>query len=248
MQFSIARLIQLFNRDFIIRSRMVLSSILILIFFFFLITTAGHKFVKPSEGGAINPIMIWFFIMLFILGPFLTASSLGHFTTSQRRLSTLLIPASTLEKVFMRWLYTFPFFVLVVTLVFYFFFNGYVDLYGHYFSEQTAHVADRLRMHFVPYFILLYGIGHSIVLFFAHYYNRYAAIKGGLISIGVFLVIGIIRVLYNYSSESPTDVWTMLENAIFNNMTFIGDNPYRLLWIAPLFWVLTYRIARRKEV
>jgi len=248
MEFSIARLIQLMNRDFIIRSRMVFSAILIMIFLFFLITLVAHKFVNPSAGGAMNPIMLWYFIMLFIFGSFLTASSLGQFATSQRRLTTLLIPASTLEKVFVRWLYTFPLFAITLTAIFYFFFNGYIDLYGHYFSEETGHVAERLRTKIAPYFVLLYGIGHSIVLFFAHYYNRHAAIKGGLISVGIFLIIGLIRFLFDYSAQSSSDVWFMLENAIINNMAFIGDNPYRLLWIAPVFWVLTYRIARRKEV
>ena len=248
MEFNLHRLYLLIRRDLTSHFRWIIGAILIFVFIFFLITAAGHNFLRISTGGAMNPIMICFFGALFILGPLFTASSMGHFATTQKRLNNLLVPASTFEKVLRRWFYTFPLFVIILGAIFYVFFTSYVGMYGHYFDEMTANVAEKLRSKMVPYFVLLYGVGHSVALFFAHYFNRHAAIKGGLISIAAFMLIGIVRLLFELSSHSDLSAWSIFEIAIFKNMQFIGDNPFRLIWIAPVFWILTLVVARRKEV
>ena len=247
MDINAQRLLNLFQRDIIVYFKWFIGAVLITIFLFFAVTTVGHNFVNLSQGGAMNPIMLTFVISLFLFGPLFTASGLGHYRTSQSRLTNLMLPASTLEKVFMRWFYTMPFFVLILALVFYSFFEGYVTLYGHYFSEETTHVTTKLRTKMAPYFILLYSVGHSIALFFAHLFNRHAVIKGGLISIGVFLLIGFVQVLFAGIGQDQ-HVLTILENVIMKNLIFIGDEPFRLVWLAPVFWVLTYFVARRKEI
>ena len=248
MDINVHRLMNLFHRDIIVYFRWIIGAVLILIFLFFAATAIGHNFINLSGGGAMNPIMVVFFIALFIGGPILTASGLGHFHTASSRLSNLLLPASTLEKVFMRWFYTMPFFVLILAIVFYIFFEGYVSMYGHYFLEETANVANKLSTKMVPYFILLYGVGHSIALFFAHLYNRHVVIKGGLASIGIFLLIGLVQVAFGSSGHEEPNALIILENVIMKNLTFIGDDPFRLVWLAPVFWVLTYWIARRKQI
>ena len=248
MTFNLQRFIYLLKRDFIIHKRWTVAAITILVFTFFLIGSAGHNFINLSQGGATTPIMLVFFCSLFILGPIFTATGLGHFTTPQNRLRHLLIPASTFEKVLSKWIYTLPLFLLLLSSLFYFFFCGYVQLYGHYFSPETVNVTDKLSMRLAPYFMLLYMIGHSIAFFFSHYYNRHAVLKGGGISIATFLIAGIISMLINYSLIKTDGLFVAFENAIWNNLNYIGTNPYHFLWIPPLFWWITFQIAKRKEV
>lgn len=244
MEFSMPRFINLLRRDYILHGKKILYAFLLVILVLTILTLIGHRLISPNAGGGIQVIMICFFGFLIFGGGFLTSSNLGDLNSAAKRTQYLSIPASTFEKVLSKWFYTLVLFLSISYLIFYGFAAGYTSMFADKIPPEAQGFMDHITARMFPFFSMLYIIGHSIAFFFSFVFNSFVAVKGGLVTIVIFLVLSLIVALFNLGGEHSFDrIWG---DAIFNIMVLLQENLKRFLLIAPVFWVLAYYVFARK--
>ena len=248
MEFSLKRFGRVLYKDYISYRKWFILIVLIMFIAVFCITIIGHKLIATNGGGASQMLLVTFFAGLILLGGYFSSTNLGDLRTPQRRLHYLSLPASTFEKVLSKWLYTLPLFVLVLASVYFIFFTGYESMYGHMFNEEAKSINYKIKTRMFPYFIGLYVFGHSVALFFSFLYNRYTAIKGILVCAIIFFSIAVFKILLDNSVMLEKGILEGLMDSVWNLMAFTGDKPLQLVLLAPIFWVLTYFVAKRKQL
>ncbi len=246
MEFNLKRFTQLLKRDFLLHRKKTLMAIILIILALFIFTIIGHNLININAGGGLQVILLSFFGLLIFGGGFLTSSNLGDLNSAAKRTNYLSIPASSFEKVFSKWLYTLVIFLAIVSLINYGFFYGYIALVSEHFTEESYKLVEHIKTRMFFFFIMLYIIGHSIAFFFSFIFNSFAAIKGGLISVCIFLVMGVFLALFQLGSGPSFDV--LWGDAIWKMMVFFQENIYKLLILAPVFWILSYFAFSRKTV
>ncbi len=254
MQFNLSRFLSLINRDFILHKKGLIVSVSALCLLLLLVVVFGHQFKSPDQFTASIQMMVMAFVVVLVIGGgLLTASNLGDLKTAVRRADYLSIPASNFEKVLSKWLYSLPLFLIVVSFIFLFYESVYIGIYGDSFTEEGLQIATRMK-YLVLHFVSLYVVGHSVAFFFSFLFNSFAAIKGGLISLFILFITGILLAFLNiqgvqehfeYGDGSISEVFSL---SYWNLMIYIDGNATWLMLCAPLFWVFAYLVFKRKTV
>jgi len=250
MEFNINRFTLILKKDFLQYRKWIGLGLITLALAVLCITIIGHNLIPMENGGASQLLMVGYFMILTIGGGYLASTNFGDLRSAGRRIQYLTLPASTFEKVLSKWLYTLPFYLISITGIFWLVFATYGASFHDQFSENTLLVNQRIQSRMGLYYIILYVVGHSIAFFFSYVFNRYTAILGALISFSIFMLMGFINMLIFHfpSSISFNSLIEACNTSMWHVMTKIGDHPFQLLIIAPIFWILTYFVAKRKQV
>lgn len=246
MDFSISRFFKLINRDFILHRKKLFLTFAALVLLTFLAVIIGHNLISLQAGGGIQSLFILYLLLLLVGGGFFTCNNLGDLSSVSKRINYLSIPASTFEKLLCKWLYTLPIYAGGITLFIWAFFKGYLLIFGEVFSAEAFGIADKMQNIMAVAFLQLYVFGHAIAFFFSFFFNSYAAIKGALASFGLIVFVGIISTAFmpdtglGFFENSGLAIWKMLN--------YIVQQPIALMLTAPVFWVLTYLVFKRKSV
>jgi len=120
------------------------------------------------------------YTMCLVGGMILTSIIYWEFRNPAGRISYLTLPASHLEKVVSRGLYTLVIFPLAITAMFFCIFKIVELLDGPAYKD--VFISELL-----PTIIQLYLIAHAIVYMFAIWINKYVAPKTALIALVTFI-------------------------------------------------------------
>jgi len=246
MDFSISRLFQLINKDILLYKKKVLLAIIVAIFVTFFATVLAHNLVSLNAGGGIQGLFLLYIFLLLIGGGFLTSTNLGDLRSVSSRISYVGIPASTLEKLVCKLLYTLPLYAGGVSLLIWIFFKGYMAMYGDVLPAEALGIAEKMSTVLPLYFLRLYVFGHAVALFFSFFYNTYASIKGALVCITAFLSFCFIRSFFITDRG-----FGLLENfgqSTWEVSSYLSMQPNAFMVLAPIFWVLSYFVFKRKSV
>ncbi len=244
MDFSMTRFTQLLKRDYILHNKRAFASILLLILVLSFLSFLGHRLINPEEAGGLQLIMIGYLGSIIFIGGFLTSSNLGDLKTPARRIQYLAMPASNFEKVLSKWLYTLVLFLAVVLIIFYGFAYGYFNLFADKGFDNVHRLYALFTERLFPLFSMLFIIGHSIAFFFSFLFNSFAAVKGGILTALVFLLITLVLTVFQLDKgQSFSFVWG---EAIYNVLLTLQENIKKFLLIAPFFWALSYFVFTRK--
>ena len=253
MEFNMSRFFALIRRDWMLHRKLFFTGLVGLFIFVFLVSRFIQFYLLPGlsteESGSANDftgeefsiLMISFVGILFIIGGLLTSSNLGDFRTRARRIDYITLPASILEKVMSKWLYTLPLFVVILISMYLFFYQLFITLNRDFLTPDMLERGYTISMIGLK-FLQVYFVFHGIAFFFSFYFDRFVAIKGGLVSLVIFLILSLIlNLTVDFEMGDSLDV------TIFYMLVFIQEHTYILMAITPILWVATYFVFKRKS-
>jgi len=236
----------LINKDLILYRYKVLLATLVIIIISFIAVVVGHNLISLRAGGGVQGLFLLYLLLLWIGGGFFTSTNLGDLRTIGNRISYIGTPASSLEKVLVKLLYTLPLYAGGISLIIYIFYWGYMSIYGAVLPDEAITITDKLSTHMALYFLRFYVFGHAVAFFFSFYYNTYASIKGALVSGLAFIGFCLIRTVFlldngfGYLENLGESTWELIIH--------ISINPNLFMFIAPIFWIMSYIVFKRKSV
>ena len=250
MKFNITRFSNLIRRDIITYKKAALYAfagtfgLLTLIYFFARLTEDGNGIT----GDFWKHIYIAF---VYILGLSFTSIIFREFKTPAGRLQFLSLPASNLEKLGSRWLYSlivFPIFLtFAVWVMSKFTITGGPGMFDHFHNEEGK------------YLLLGYVLLHSSMFLYAVWFNNLVAIKGTILGLLVtivfaFLLAAIFWIIFNEyfhgSLRAGPSVNVNIDRA--GQMFFeekvqpVGEFLIKF-FVAPFLWVVSYFKMKEKE-
>lgn len=260
MDFSISRLFKLMRKDFIIHRKYLLLALVamfavcgLMVFFTSDGAPAGSNQVPPDAGEIV------FTILLLVCGCIVTATIFREFRYGPERLRFLSLPASNFEKVLSKWIYTLPFYFMVVLVVFSI---GY-PLFSAILESMTDFqfvALTELELRFFKYPILAFFIAHSIIFLLAILYNRFPIPKilvtGLVLALiaAVLLAIYFRIIFYDHFSGLFKETELFRTRRLSNEFqqwapTFFEQFPYLFAMIGvPFIWLISYFKMKEKEV
>lgn len=261
MQFSINRFFNLVRRDFIVHKKSILGYLLLMVVFssfsMWMVSDVDsnnvpHELLPPDAGEIV------FTTLLFVVGAFFTITNFREFRSDATRLQYLQLPASNFEKVFSRWLYTLPGYVMLSIFVFLIVYNLVGPIIEHYLSVTYAPMSD-MDFRILYLMVVLYTIGHSFVFLLTLIHNRYVIPLSLLTSILVFVALalgaGILLRTIFFShftgvmrpSEYQQNVMLSPEFKDWVEIFFSNIHWYLLMTVVPFLWVVSYFLMKEKE-
>lgn len=260
MDFSITRLFNLIKKDFIISKKFLLLLIVslvavcaLLVFFTSDGVPMNSNQVPPDAGEIV------FGVLLIIGGSVITATIFREFRNPPERLKFLSLPASNFEKVFSKWLYTLPFYFLVVCVIFIVGYPLFSSLIGSWIDVEYVHLQE-LRPKYFGYLGLSYFLVHSGIFMFSLFYNRFPLPKiivtGFFLAIAGFAVIALLTriIFYDHFQGFFRGTELMFSKQLSNDFQiwmemFLLKLPYRFAMIGvPFIWLISYFKMKEKEL
>lgn len=255
MQFNLNRFFKLIKRDLIIYKRpmmLVLGGAAVLLF---LISTMVY-FGDENDASALNGDywMVWATIMLMGGGYLFTSSVFWEFRNPDSRLGFLTTPASNMEKMLSRWIYSFILFPLSVMALTYLVYLVCKVLY-----PGVTWSGEDYRQYMRPA-SQIYLWCHGMLFMFAIWFNRYTAPKAAIVSFLLFIVTticaaGLLYIVFNSAFDSPFGMTDNVniepnENFKLNVENNLGPLLLRISLIVPtiFFLVVSYFKMKEKEV
>ena len=261
--FNLQRFANLLQRDWILYGKHLITIALIMMAYCLCLMLIGKDAAAysvtttgPSNLTGILLPEILFMNIVGLVGFIFTLLVFKDFRTSQERLQFLQLPASNFEKVFSKWLYSFPGFWILTAIVFFLSYNIFGTLIERY-SDAVYPPLAYIRLSSFKYMFISYALGHSVLLLLAIIYNRFVIPKSmltliGLAIINMIVLFIIIRlVMYNHF-----DGWSLRGQDVNFSITFqdnakwlLHNLPYLFLFIiAPFLWVVSYFKMKEKEL
>ncbi|QNE38230.1 hypothetical protein F1C16_01000 [Hymenobacter sp. NBH84] len=212
------------------------------------------------NSGSMNTSVQTMFFALFLLGAgaFFTSTIFQQFGFKNRAIAALCLPASTLEKYLVGWIYSFVLFLLVYVPVFYLA-NSIVLLLFN--TPSGYHEAmDLFDPQDQPYTILYaYAVLHAVMLVGAIFFEKAQFVKTGFVVFGVLGVLTLVnfQVLKTmFGAELVTTLPFTGANFRTMNSFYRVDLPEtQMQWIGlvfvvltVLFWTVAYARLREKQV
>ena len=200
MQFSIDRLMRLMRRDWILYRKPILYGMAgVIVFLCAQVLIA----VLQSDNGVLNTgeWLNWYGFFLIGGGLILTSTIFWEFKEPASRSQFLILPASHLEKVFSRWLYTLILYPLFLSLTF----------FVIYQATEVFSIAEPWPSTPPEFAIMgsVYLLCHSVVFLGSIVFNKYVAPKSILSTLVVFLVTVFIAVfIFRGIFHNLFDGWT----------------------------------------
>ena len=261
MQFSINRLFKLMKRDFIVHKKSILGYLLVMfVFSSFVMWMVSDVDSDGVQHGLLPPDAgeIVFTTLLLVTGAFFTFTIFREFRSDTNRLQYLQLPASNFEKVFSRWFYTLPGFVLLTTVVFLIVYNVVGSVIEYYLPVTYSPLSD-MNFKILYLIVVAYALGHSIVFILTLIHNRYviplSMLTGILVIVALVLGAGILlRVIFfdhftgiMRPSEYQQNVMLSTEFKDWAEGFFSNIHWYLLMTVLPFLWVVSYFLMKEKE-
>jgi hypothetical protein len=228
----------------------VLAGVLVLCGAFLLIIAPGA--LEPGFQTAS------YVILLFVSGGIFTSTVFAEYGEKNRAIPALTLPATAFEKFLVGWLYSYPIFLAVYTLVFYLALLGLGSL--RHMPAGRHFIVFSVGQSQMPVFLVMFTIIQSLALFGAIFFRKLQFIKTGF---AFFITLGMVVVCNSLFLKIITGV-TVEKMAIpFGFLNFyIGDKYYSigtgsqaselvlvlLMVVAASTWVAAYYRLKEKQV
>ncbi len=191
-----------------------------------------------------------YFFSLFVAGTLYASQYFADLSSRPKGINFLLVPASRFEKFLSSLLYTVVFFFVFLTVAFYIVDALMVILFnaisGASEAGEKASVVNVLQLDYIKFgpnaainVLAVFLAIQAIFLFGSAYFKKYNFLKT-IISGFVAFLIGFFILYLTYPVLFPQDkvpAWMALVISLL-----------LMYFVAPLFWILTYRQLKRKQV
>lgn len=260
MEFSLSRLFNLIRKDYIINRKYILLSIVsivaicaLMVFFTSDGAPMNSKQVPPDAGEIV------YGVLLIVCGSVITASIFREFRNQPERLKFLSLPASNFEKVFSKWLYTLPFYFLIISAIFVTGYPVFSNIIGYLIDLEYVPLQE-LRPRYFGYLSLAYFLIHSAIFLFSLFYNRFPIPKiivtGFILAMAGFAVILLLTriIFYDHFQGLFRGSELMFSRKLSNDFqiwieTFMMKLPYLFAMIGvPFIWLISYFKMKEKEL
>ena len=218
----------------------------------------GGFFISYIAMGLLNPAgqTVLFFFLLVLAGTIFTSTIFNDLGEKKKSIPTLLLPASTLEKFLVGWLYSYVLFILVFTGMYYFALVAVI-----YF--QTVRGDNEQMMMFFNYktlwMFVLFSFCQSVALFGSVLFEKLHFIKTAFC---FFIAIGLIILLNtlwlkgltgkDVAPAMPFSSTLLHEGKSIYVLSPIDEGMFWVMWviitITIFFWIAAYFRLREKRV
>jgi hypothetical protein len=252
--FSINRFWRLFKKHTKEHYRNYMMSITVLIGVMML---GGSFLVYMADVQLDKNIQTFFFFsILWLAGTIFTSTVFADLGERKKAISWLTLPVSHFEKYLVVWIYSFLFFIIVYTMIFYlaiFIAVNIQHVHGH--PQVILNVFEKqiLQMY------LVYAFLHAIAFFGAVYFEKLHFIKTAF---AFFIIMGIL-IVFNKGILSALLGKTVDASPPFGNLRFANNGQmvdiniesqnspyilYLIIILAFIFWAAAYFRLKEKQV
>ncbi len=252
--FSFSRFGKLFVKHTVDHYRSYLMSIAVVAGVLIL----GGSFISYMIMGLITPAaqVVLFFSLLALAGTIFTSTIFSDLGEKKKSIPTLLLPASTLEKFLVAWIYSYVVFIVVFTIMYYFALSAV--LYSQAVRGNSEQMMDFFSHQMFLQF-LFFSFLHSIAMFGAIFFGKLHFIKTAFC---FFITIGLLILLSTLWGKALTGK-DVVPRIPFSNIAFRENNQWsvvsiseeKMIWImwvgiavTILFWVAAYFRLKEKRV
>jgi|GEM_PF-2407409 len=261
MNTSINRISMMIKRDLIIHRKLIIVStisIFVIAGFMMFITSDGDNSSNqvPADAGELV-----YGVLLIICGFIFTASIYHENKNDQKHTQFLAEPTSNLEKIFIKWLYTLPLYIintLVIFMISYFFYSRFL---GNLLDVEYVPLSE-LRPKYYMYILNIYMIVHAFTLLLSILFKKYKIPKIITLLLFITIIANLIvvisaRIIFreyidSYSiSITPANMKdiTLSPDFIDGAELWLGRLPYLLTLVAvPYLWLITYFKMKEKQI
>ncbi len=243
--FSLARVEQLFKKQFIENYKIYLMSLSIIVgseLFIFFIHIMEHSPISLTEQ------ISEFIFFLFAGGAIFTSTIFSEYAKPRTCSYAISLPATQFEKYFVKWMYSFVIFLVVMVAEFYLTYGVFVKSYHpKSYSGQYEGVLNLLDL--PTYVYMLFLLIHSVFFYGAIYFsNKVHFIKTAFAVLGFMIIIEKITEvaehimvpeirdgLQLFNTRSDGNFFYKMDPFYFHQMLFAGVIVTILLWVAAYF-------------
>ena len=218
----------------------------------------GGSFIGYMVMGLLSPAaqVVLFFSLLTLAGTIFASTIFSDLGEKKRSIPALLLPASTLEKFLVAWMYSYVVFIVIFTIMFYFALAAVL-------YSQTMRGFDQQMMDFFSRQMFLqfvfFSFLQSIAMFGAIFFGKLHFIKTAFcffISIGLLILFstvwGKIITGKDVAPRIPFGNIAFRENNQWSVVSITEDKMIWIMWVGIavtiLFWVATYFRLKEKRV
>ena len=255
--FNFRRFKALFVREFHTNFKSIMKVLLIIVLTIFTFNLLSAIFGDSDSNE--HQIIINFGLILLIGGFVYSSLAFNEFSKLTTRAEYLSLPASSLEKVVVKWLYTNPFVIIAVTAVFLVIGSLFMPIIDNFLVNGYSNEILTSKSYWN--LVGVYFIVHSIFFFGSIAFNRGAIIKTLLYLLAIAAIVGIIcgiwfRIVY---AEYFDGLWRMTPpegtSGFGNKYSSPEEMPqvkfaifaFKYL-LAPVLWVASIFKLSEKEV
>ncbi|HUB61006.1 MAG TPA: hypothetical protein VL978_09905 [Puia sp.] len=224
----------------------------------FLVLTGSFLFFLIPALPDINFQLASYVIVMFVAGGLFTSSIFADYGDKNRAIPALTLPATSLEKFLVGWLWSFPIFLVVYTAVFYLAVWGLssIRLSG---GKQGFAIFSFVQPQ-VSVMLVLFTEVHALALFGAIFFRKLPFIRTGF---SFFVALAMTMLLNTIFLKVLTGVRVIKPALPFGNLNFYqGDKFYTVetgdkadwfiqglvLIAALLTWAASYYRLKEKRV
>jgi len=261
MNTSINRISMMIKRDLIIhRKLIIISSISLFVIagFMMFITSDGDNSsnqVPPDAGEIVYGVLI------ILCGFIFTASIYHENKNDQKHTQFLAEPTSNLEKIFVKWLYTLPLYILYISVIFIISYLFYSRFLGNILNVVYVPLSE-LKSKYYMYILNIYMIVHAVTFLSSIVFKKYKIPKIITLILFITIIANLIvvisaRIIFreyidSYSiSITPANMKdiTLSSDFIDGAELWLGRLPYLLTLVAvPYLWLITYYKMKEKQI
>jgi hypothetical protein len=208
---------------------------------------------EPPDPGMQTGIFI---TLMLIAGSIFTSTVFGDYGIKNRAIPALTLPASSFEKYLVGWLYSYPIFIAVYTLVFYLVLWGLSSTRqwpGQHFQAMDLAQPD---MYMLP---VLYTFLHSLTIFGAIFFEKLQFIKTGFAFFIGYAATILLNTLFfeaitgeGVKAAVPFGYLNFNKQNKFYSIAASGPAtlwiPLAMITAAILIWVAAYFKLKEKQV
>lgn len=224
----------------------------------FLVLTGSFLFFLIPDLPDINFQMACYVIVMFVAGGLFTSSIFSDYGDKSRAIPALALPATSLEKFLVAWLWSFPIFLLVYTGVF------YLAVWGLSSIRLSGSKQDFAIFSFaeppVGVMLVMFTEVHALALFGAIFFRKPQFIRTGF---SFFVALAMTMLLNTIFLKVLTGVQVVKPAIPFGNLNFYQEDKFYtietgdkadwyiqglVLFVALLTWVASYYRLKEKRV
>ncbi len=245
--FSFKRFKNLFVRDFYISLKPMTAIVgtiflILLLVFIFLLITQNRYFILNELQGFCN---ITYYIAFIVGSLFVNATAFRDFRGKERKMSFLMLPSSTLEKVLSQYLLVTVVFTVLVTLAYAVFSVLYVSIIK-VFTEYSLDFHNPFNEINWIAFIRLYFPVQLLLLAGAVTFKKVPLFYTGLVSFLFSLLLAVIFVGLGYllfSGHSSTGVNLELHSPLPIRFDEVNANSFYRWTLKSVYYFLQYGLG-----
>ena len=209
----------------------------------------------PPDTGFQTAMLV---MLMLIAGTIFTSTVFSDFGDRNKAVPTLTLPATAFEKFLVGWIYSYPIFLVIYTVIFYAALVGLGSM-KHWNANQHFVVVSPWQDGFYIV-IIIFSVLHAIALYGAIFFNKLHFIKTGF---AFFIGYALVMIANTYFLRLITGLYVDKFAMPFGFLNFnIGDKYYSvaakgipsLLVIlvlsvsAVLIWIAAYFRLKEKQV